>query len=117
MATFLALAVSVIVRLTALYVGLSRRFAKVEVSTLAILAIFSAFLGFLMPATGFLDVMGAIFRLVLFSVIVMVLTRLPFTDCLSVVLIAVIIENVMVFVLSITPLAFLVAGLPLFTLP
>ena len=112
----LTIIVAIVIRLPALYVALSRGHVRVESSTVVALAIFSAFLGVLMPAAGF-DLIGMIFRLALFAVIVMVLTRRSVGGSFAVVLVASVIETVIIFVISISPLNFLVAGMGMFSIP
>ncbi len=83
------LAVAVAIRLPALYIAISREgFGRAKPGTLLMLSFFSALLGFLMPATGILDIGGALFRIALFGVIIMVVLRMDLADAFGVVLVA-----------------------------
>ena len=83
---------------------------------LLFLAAFSTFLALIMPATGF-DVIGIIFRVALFAVILMTLLGINYFECIWMVVEAAIIETIIVLALMITPLAFVVNGLSLLVIP
>jgi len=112
------MAVAVLIRLPALYIAVSREsYYRVEAGTLVMLALFSALLGVVMPATGFLDIGGALFRVVLFTVIVMVVVRTEVLDSLGIVVVAAIIEAVIILGFSISPFAWLVEGMNVLSIP
>lgn len=110
--------VAILIRLPALYVAISREgYYKMDKTTLIMLAVFSALLGFFMPAGGLLDIGGALFRIVLFAIIIMVLLRTEFFEALGIVLVAAIIESLIILALSISPMSWLVAGMSPLTIP
>ena len=109
--TIMSILVAIMIRIPALYVGLSREgYWEVDAPTLIFLAIFAAFLGFIMPAQG-IDLIGTFFRIVLFTIILMVLVRMDFTDALGTVIFAAIIEAIIIVALMISPFNSLVAGM------
>ena len=112
------MAVAVGIRIPSLYVAISREgYMKVQPSTLLMLSVFSALLGFFMPASGVLDVGGALFRIALFALIIMVWFRTEFMEALGVVIVAAIIESLILLALSISPVSWLVAGMSPLTIP
>ena len=112
----LAMVVAIIVRLPALYLTLTGMRYRVESGTLLVLALFSALLGFVMPAVGF-DIAGMVFRVALFTVIVMIMTRANILNSLIIVLIAAVVESFTILLLSLTPLSFVVSGMSPLTIP
>ena len=116
--TLISMAVAIAIRIPSLYVALSQQgYDRLEIPKLFMLALFSALLGFIMPATGLLDIGGVLFRVMLFAVIIMVLMKLEFFDALTVVIIAAIIESIIILALIISPVSFLVAGMSPLTIP
>ncbi|MCK4327325.1 MAG: hypothetical protein KAW41_02500 [Candidatus Diapherotrites archaeon] len=112
------MAVAVGIRLPALYIAISRQgYPNLSTGLIIMLAVFSALLGFFMPAGGILDIGGALFRIVLFAVIIMILFRAEFMEALGVVIVAAIIESLIILALSISPVSWLVAGMSPLTIP
>lgn len=112
------IAAAVAIRIPALYLAISRiGFYKIESGTLLMLSLFSAMLGFLMPATDILDIGGVLFRIALFTVIVMIVMRVEIGDAFGIVFVAAIIESLIILFLMISPLSWLVAGMNPLTIP
>ena len=112
------MAVAVGIRIPALYVAISREgYFRIDKGALIMLSLFSALLGFFMPAHGILDIGGALFRITLFAIIVMVLIKTDFLESFGVVIIAAIIEALMILALSISPFGWLVSGMSPLTIP
>ncbi len=115
--TIVSLVFAFILRLPALYAALTQVGGfKLSFGNLVAIALFSTLLGVIMPAGPF-DVIGAIFRIVLLSIILMVLMRAEINDALKAVVVAAVIETVIIFTISLSPVAFLVAGLSPFSVP
>jgi hypothetical protein len=116
--TVISVFVAVLIRIPALYVALSHQgFHKIEVSNLFLLAMFSALLGVIMPAGGILDIGGVLFRVGLFSLMLMVMMRLEFFEGLTTTIIAAIIEAIIIAALLFTPFSWLVEGMSVLTIP
>jgi len=115
--TLLSLAMAFLIRVPALYVALTRvGYFRISKSTLILVALFSTFLGVIMPA-GFLDIVGVLFRVVLLSIILMILLRGELMDSLKSVAVAAFLESIMILALSLSPFSFLVAGLGVLSVP
>ncbi|MBN3037047.1 MAG: hypothetical protein JW834_01235 [Candidatus Diapherotrites archaeon] len=116
--TLVSLVAAFLIRMAALYVALTRAgFWKLEPKELVLLATFSTLLGVIMPATGLLDVTGALFRLLLFSIILVIFMRMEIADALGATFVAAIIEAVAIFALSISPISWAVAGMSWLAVP
>ncbi len=112
------MALAVGIRIPALYVAVSRASGwRVSPPLIVMLAVFSALLGFFMPATGILDIGGMLFRVFLFAIIIMVLMRMEFLEALGIVIFAAIIESIIILAISISPVSWLVAGMNVLTIP
>ena len=112
----LSIVAAIFIRLPALYLTISGMRYRADGGTLLVLAVFSAFLGFIMPATGF-DMAGVVFRIALFVIIVMIMLRCNIVEASVIVLISAFIESFTILVFSFTPLKFLVAGMSPLTIP
>ncbi len=116
--TIISLVVAFLIRLPALYLALTQvGYFRLSSGNLVAIALFSTLLGVIMPAEGMLDIIGALFRIVLLSIIIMVLMRGEITDSLKAVVVAAVIESVIILTLSLSPVSFLVAGLGIFSVP
>jgi len=112
------MAVAVGLRIPAIYIALSRESGwKISPVMVVMLALFSAMLGFFMPAGGILDIGGALFRICLFAIIIMILLKMDFMEALGVVVVAAIIESLIILALTISPFSWLVAGMSPLTIP
>ncbi|MCD4740119.1 hypothetical protein K8R43_02915 [archaeon] len=112
--TFLvALVVSVLVRFVALFVVFWKTDVDANLSFVSILAVFSALMSFLMPV----EVTGFIFRLVLLAVMFTILFRLSVGNAFLVVFLVALLEAVIIFAFSMSPLAFLVSGINVLSVP
>ncbi|MCD6522951.1 MAG: hypothetical protein J7K68_04330 [Candidatus Diapherotrites archaeon] len=116
--TLISFITSILIRLAALYIALNRAgFWRIDKASLVILSVFSALLGFIMPAGGIFDITGMVFRFMLFSVIVMIFMKMDFVDATGTVVVAAIIESIMITALMLSPASFLVAGMSPLTVP
>ncbi len=112
------MAVAIGIRIPALYVAISREgYYRIDKGTLIMLSLFSALLGFFMPAHGILDIGGALFRIMLFAILMMVLLKAEFIEAFGIVIIAAIIESLIILAFSISPFGWLVSGMSPLTIP
>lgn len=119
--TIINLVTTFAIKLTALYTVLSLvGYWEMPKNKLLLLAAFSTFLGLVTPtgsAMIFSTITGILFRIVLFAVIVMVITRLRITEAFSAVLGAAILESIILLTLSFSPFSFLTQGMSPFMVP
>lgn len=110
-----------IIKLAALYIVLSLvGYWEMPKNKLLLLTAFSTFLGLLTPVSSAMilsTITGIVFRVVLFAVIVMVLTRLRMMEAFSAVIGAAIIESIILLTLSFSPFSFLTQGMSPFMVP
>lgn len=113
--TVLNIVTTFIIKLAALYIVLSLvGYWEMPKNKLILLTTFSTFLGLITPVGSAMilsTITGILFRVVLFGVIVMVLTRLRMMEAFSAVIGAAVIESIILLTLSFSPFSFLTQGM------
>ena len=101
-----------LIRLVGLYFAISRvGYVVIQKSNLVMLAIFATFLGFVMPAGGIFDITGILFRIALFTIILLVLLGMDPFSAFFTTIVAAVIEAIIIIVLLFTPFAPYISGL------
>ena len=117
MFTFMLL-IAFLIRFIGLYTAFARAgYYRIDKGGLVVLALFSTLLGFIMPAGGFFDIFGVIFRIALFAIIIMIFAKTEFMEGIGITITAAIVESLIIIVLMITPFSWIVAGMGPLTVP